>query len=252
LSFSFAASAVYVLNDLLDLESDRQHPHKRSRPLAAGLVPIPAALVMVPLAIASSIVLAATLLPSLFTTILLLYIGTTTAYSFGLKRIPILDVLVLAGLYTLRVLAGAVATHVPVSPWFLAFSMFFFLSLAFVKRYAELRLASGDGKGQEYLHARGYLVGDLDLLRSVGATSGYLAIAVLALYINSPEVHVLYRQPAALWLIGPLLLYWVTRVWLLAHRGRLYSDPVVFALTDRPSYLLAGLVAVILIVASLT
>jgi hypothetical protein len=130
--------------------------------------------------------------------------------------------------------------------------MFFFLSLAFVKRYAELRLAGGEGEVQDYLLARGYLMGDVDLLRSVGATSGYLAVAVLALYINSPEVHILYRQPAALWLIGPLLLYWVTRVWFLAHRGRVYGDPVVFALTDRPSYVLAGLVAAILIVASLT
>jgi 4-hydroxybenzoate polyprenyltransferase len=250
-AFSLAASAVYVVNDLLDLESDRQHPQKRWRPLAAGRVTIPAAVAMVPLAIGASGVIAITMLPGLFTGILGLYLGATTAYSLFLKRVAILDVLVLAGLYTLRVLAGAVATQVSVSPWFLAFSMFFFLSLAFVKRYAELRRAGGNGEGPAYLLARGYIVGDVDLLRSVGAASGYLAIAVLALYINSPEVHRLYGQPAWLWLIGPLLLYWITRVWFLAHRGRLDGDPVVFALTDVPSYVLAGLVGAILMMAAL-
>jgi 4-hydroxybenzoate polyprenyltransferase len=206
---------------------------------------------MVPAALVLSFVITAAVLPALFGGILVLYLGATTAYSFGLKRIAILDVLVLAGLYTLRVLAGAVAAHVPVSPWFLAFSMFFFLSLAFVKRYAELRLAESEGGGQDYLLARGYLVGDLDLVRSVGATSGYLAVAVFALYISSPEVNVLYRAPGALWLIGPILLYWVTRAWFLAHRGRMHGDPVVFALTDRPSYVMAGLVITVLVVASL-
>jgi len=252
IAFSLVASAVYIVNDLLDLESDRQHPFKRLRPLAAGLMPIPVAFAIVPLAVASGLVIGVTLLPGLFAGILLLYLGSTTAYSCALKRIAILDVLALAGLYTLRVLAGAVATRVPVSPWFLAFSLFFFLSLAFVKRYSELRRAGGEGEVLDYLRARGYVVEDADLLRSVGTTSGYLAVAILALYMNSPEVHVLYRRPGALWLIGPLLLYWVTRVWFLAHRGRLHGDPVVFALTDGPSYVLAGLVGALLIVASLT
>jgi 4-hydroxybenzoate polyprenyltransferase len=252
IAFSLAASAVYIVNDLLDLESDRRHPYKRFRPLAAGSFPIPVAFAIAPLAFVSSVMIAVLLLPVLFAAVLLLYLVMTTVYSFTLKRIPILDVLVLASLYTLRVLAGAVAAHVPVSPWFLAFSMFFFLSLAFVKRYAEVRLAGQEGEVHDYLRARGYLVGDLDLLRTVGTTSGYLAVAVLALYINSPEVHVLYPRPATLWLVGPLLLYWVTRVWFLAHRGRMHGDPVIFALTDRPSYVLAALVAALLVVASLT
>lgn len=128
--------------------------------------------------------------------------------------------------------------------------MFFFLSLAFVKRYAEVQLPRGMGKEQPYLRARAYLVGDADLLRSVGAASGYLAVAVLALYIHGPEVHLLYSQSAVLWLIGPLLLYSVSRVWFLAHRGQLHGDPVVFALTDRPSYALAALVAILLVIAS--
>jgi 4-hydroxybenzoate polyprenyltransferase len=250
-AFSLAASGVYILNDLLDLESDRQHPTKRARPLAAGLLPIPIALATSFVAIASSVGIAGVLLPTLFAGVLLIYLATTMAYSFALKRIAILDVIVLAGLYTIRVIAGAVATDVPASPWFLAFSTFLFLSLAFVKRYGELRLAGNRGGDAGFLEARGYQPGDLDLLRSVGASSGYVAVAVFALYINSGDVHLLYARPAALWLIGPLILYWITRVWLLAHRGRMHSDPVVFAFTDRTSYLIAVLVAILLLVASL-
>jgi 4-hydroxybenzoate polyprenyltransferase len=251
IAFSLAASAVYIVNDLLDLESDRQHPYKRLRPLAAGLVPIPAALAVAPLLLVASVVVSIVFLPALFSGILLIYLGTTTAYSFVLKRIAILDVLVLAGLYTLRVLAGAVAAEVPPSPWFLAFSMFFFLSLAFVKRYSELQVTKDNGEGQRYQPGRAYFGGDIDFFRSVGPASGYLAVAVFALYINSPEVHLLYQRPAVLWLIGPLLLYWITRVWFLAQRGLMHSDPVVFALTDRASYVLAGLVLILLIVGSL-
>jgi 4-hydroxybenzoate polyprenyltransferase len=249
--FCLAASGVYILNDLLDLESDRQHPSKRSRPLAAGVLPIPVALATAFFAIAASLGIALALLPRHFIGILLLYQVTTMAYSFVLKRIAVLDVFVLAGLYTIRVLAGAVAVDVPASPWFLAFSTFLFLSLALVKRYAELRLAEQRGGTEDFLAARGYQHGDLDLLSSVGTASGYVAVAVFALYINSSDVHVLYRQPAALWLIAPLVLYWITRVWLLAHRGQMHSDPVVFAFTDRASYVLAALVAILLMVASL-
>ena len=250
-AFSLAASGVYILNDLLDLESDRQHPTKRSRPLASGLLPIPVAFATALLAIASSVGIASAFLPMLFLGVLLIYQATTMAYSFALKRIAILDVIVLAGLYTIRVLAGAVATDVPVSPWFLAFSTFLFLSLAFVKRYGELRLAGNRGGDAGFLEGRGYQPGDLDLLRSVGASSGYVAVAVFALYINSGDVHLLYARPAALWLIGPLILYWITRVWFLAHRGKMHDDPVVFALTDAHSYILAGLIAILLVVASI-
>ncbi len=251
-SFSLAASAVYIVNDLIDLDSDRNHPSKRRRPLAAGSIPIPVAVAFLPIAILASLAIAASLLPWLFTGILALYLVVTTAYTLKLKRIAIVDVLVLAGLYTLRVLAGGAATSVPVSNWFLAFSMFFFLSLAFVKRYAELRLSRGEGEAQDYLQARGYLLEDAQLLGSVGPASGYLAVVVLILYINSPDVLVLYPRPGALWLIGPLLLYWVTRVWFLAHRRQIHGDPVVFALTDRPSYILAAAIVALLIVGSLT
>ncbi|HEU5452631.1 MAG TPA: UbiA family prenyltransferase [Terriglobales bacterium] len=246
-AFDVTASAVYIVNDLLDLDSDRQHPHKRSRPLAAGEVAIPTALMTAGFLLAIGALISATQLPVVFSDLLLLYVLATSAYSLAWKRVPIVDVLVLTGLYTVRVLAGAAATSVPISPWFLAFSMFFFLSLAFVKRYSELRLPDEDGAEKHYLKSRGYVVSDAELIRSVGPTSGYLAVLVLALYINNPDVQVLYSHPAALWLIGPLLLYWLTRVWLLAHRGELHGDPVVFALTDRISYLLAATIGVIVV-----
>ena len=252
LTFCFAASAVYIVNDLLDLDSDRRHPQKRKRPIASGALPISTAVAIVPIGIAVSLFVAVAFLSPLYVVMLLRYLGTTTVYSVYLKRVAILDVLVLAGLYTLRVLAGAIAVDVPVSPWFLAFSMFFFISLAFVKRYAELRLPSDNASAHDYLQARGYFVEDAELLRTLGPTSGYLAVAVLALYMNSPEVLVLYSRPAALWLIGPLLLYWVTRVWFLAHRGQMHGDPVVFALTDRPSYALAAVLGTLLLLAALT
>jgi len=250
-SFCLAASAVYIINDLLDLENDRKHPSKRKRPLAAGLVPIPTALAMAFLSLGLSVAVASVLLPHWFVATLLIYQATTMTYSFGIKRIAILDVFVLAGLYTIRVLAGAVAVDVPASPWFLAFSTFLFLSLAFVKRYGELRMAGNNGSANGFLEARGYQTGDIDLLGSVGASSGYVAVAVFALYINSNDVHLLYQRPALLWLIAPLILYWITRVWFLAHRGKMHDDPVVFALTDRHSYFLAGLITLLLGLATL-
>ena len=249
MAFCLAASAVYLINDLVDLEGDRQHPQKRRRPLAAGLLSIPAALVIAAVAMAGSVALSLALVSGRFAGMLVLYVATTLAYSFWLKRVAVLDVLLLAGLYTLRVVAGAIATDVRVSPWFLAFSLFFFLSLAFLKRYTELTLARSTEQPQRFLSARGYAVDDLDLIRSIGPTSGYLAVAVLALYIASPEVHVLYDEPGILWLVGPVLLYWITRVWLLAHRGQMHGDPVVFALSDRTSWILVGVTGCILLVA---
>jgi 4-hydroxybenzoate polyprenyltransferase len=249
-AFSLVASAMYLVNDLLDLEGDRQHPQKHQRPLACGLLSIPGGLSIASVALVAALAASALLLPVAFLGALMLYAGTTMAYSVAAKRIAIVDVLVLAGLYTLRVVAGAAATDVRISPWFLAFLMFFFLSLAFVKRYTELALAERGDRSPAFLAARGYLPGDLDLVRSVGPASGCLAVAVLALYINSPEVHILYRQPATLWLVCPLLLYWITRVWLIAQRAQMPGDPVVFALRDRTSYVLAGLIGGILVAAT--
>lgn len=250
-AWCLAASGVYLVNDLFDLEADRRHPYKRRRPLASGSLDKRTAAALVPLLLLPGLALAFLLLPTLFGLALLLYLLMTTAYSLFLKRLPIVDVMVLAGLYTLRVLSGGIATDVAVSPWLLAFSMFLFLSLAFVKRYTELR-ASATDEAHGATSRRGYTREDMELLKSFGTASGYLSVLVLALYINqSREVTLLYRSPSALWLIGPCLLYWVTRVWLLAARGRMHEDPVVFTVKDPVSYALGLVIAALIVAASL-
>ena len=247
LAFGLCASAVYLVNDLMDLASDRRHPRKRERPFASGALDLGAGFVLIPGLLLASGLLAATL-PVGFGALLGLYVVITFAYSFGLKRIVMMDVLVLAGLYTLRVLAGAAATAVRPSFWLLAFSMFVFLSLALTKRVSELAdprpVATAASSG------RGYLSSDLDLLRSLGASAGYLSVLVLALYLNSRDVAVLYSSPAALWLLCPVLLYWISRMWLVTMRGQLQEDPVVFALKDRVSWGVCALAALIVAVAT--
>jgi 4-hydroxybenzoate polyprenyltransferase/phosphoserine phosphatase len=239
LAFVACSSSVYIFNDLSDLESDRRHPRKRSRPIAQGTLPIAVAIPLGFGLLAFGFSVAALALPLGFLAILALYWVTSGLYSFWLKRQVMLDVFVLAGLYTLRILAGGVATSVPVSEWLMAFSLFLFTSLAFAKRYAELsRLET---EGADHAHGRGYRTGDLSLLETLGPTSGYLSVLVLALYIHGEHVKQLYSHPWGLWLICPLLLYWVSRVWLLARRGELYEDPVVFAITDRVSRVIAVL-----------
>ncbi len=244
LCFGLCASGVYVLNDLLDLEADRNHPRKRLRPFAAGSLPLSAGLVAAPVLTLAAFGLALALRP-LFALVLLGYYVLTLAYSFGLKRIAMLDTVVLAALYTVRIVAGTVAIGVPLSFWLLAFSMFLFLSLAMVKRYIELR--SLLQRGREKVEGRGYQIDDLALIQSLGAASGYLAVLVLALYINSTASEALYRHPQALWLLCPLLLYWVSRVWLVAHRDAMDDDPVVFALTDRVSRMVLAVCALVVI-----
>lgn len=242
-AFCCAASGAYVLNDLLDRDADRRHRIKRNRPFAANTLSRSFGVVLVPLLFAAALLWSLWLSPK-FLALLGLYVVLTTAYSIYLKQIAVLDVLLLAGLYTLRVLAGVAASHVRFSTWLLAFSMFLFLSLAFLKRYAELsELQGGAGEG---LARRGYLRGDREWLGSMGGASGYLSVLVLALYINSQEVVALYRKPLLLWLICPLLLFWISRMWLLAHRGRIDQDPIVAAVRDPASYAIGALVALIL------
>lgn len=233
-SFSLCASAVYLLNDLLDLDADRRHPSKRFRPFASGDLSLSVGFMMVPLLLVFGLGLAAWLSAS-FLGVVLLYLLLTTAYSCQLKQVALLDVFILASLYTLRLIAGHEATGVRYSTWLLMFSMFIFLSLALVKRYVEV--ASLRQQNQVTTHGRGYFVKDLELIAWLGAGSGYLAVLVLALYVHSPEVRKLYQHPALLLLVCPLLLYWISRVWLIAHRGGMHGDPVVFALKDRASYL---------------
>lgn len=247
-AFSLAASSVYVLNDLLDLPSDRRHATKSSRPFAAGRLSIPVGMLMAVTLVLSSLLISLALRPA-FLGMLLIYLATTTAYSCYLKRKLMIDVLCLAGLYTLRILAGGVATSVVVSHWLLAFSMFFFLSLAFAKRYTELDASRG--AEQERLSGRGYMPIDLELVRTVGPASGYLSVLVLCLYLQSVDVTKIYARPDVLWLLCPILLYWITRVWFLAQRKQLHEDPVLFAIRDKNS-LVCGLVSLcVLIGASL-
>jgi 4-hydroxybenzoate polyprenyltransferase len=246
-AFCCAASSAYALNDILDLDADRRHPTKRHRPFASGAlspafgVALALGLLVVAFAVSWSS------LSSRFLLLLTLYVVLTTMYSLYLKRVPVVDVLLLAGLYTLRVLAGIAATHVRFSTWLLAFSMFLFLSLAFLKRYTEVSaMTERDG---DQVRRRGYLRGDREWLGSMGGASGYLSVLVLALYINSEQVMALYRSPLVLWLACPLLLFWTSRMWLLAHRGRIHDDPIVATVRDPMSYVTGALLALVLYLA---
>ena len=247
-AFCLGASAVYVLNDLIDREADRHHPRKRNRPFASGQLTAVTGMVMIVSLLAGAAGLAALTQRPRFIWMLGLYLALTTAYSLYLKTKLLVDVVLLAGLYTLRIIAGAVAADVPLTFWMLAFSMFLFLSLAFAKRYSELmQVEAGE---QERMRGRGYVVDDLRIIESVGPTCGYLAVMVFALYIDNPMVKQLYPEPRALWLVCPVFLYWVTRLWFLARRRRLVDDPLVFALTDRVSWGCGILAAVIVTAAS--
>jgi len=240
IAFGLCASAVYLANDLLDLESDRRHPRKRFRPFASGSLSIQAAAVIVPILLAASFYMSLHV-GKVFTVLLLIYFLLTCSYSLWLKRFALVDCLLLAGLYTLRVIAGAAAAAIALSFWLLTFSVFIFLSLAFVKRYAELctQMEAGSSK----VHGRGYAVSDASLIQALGIGSGYAAVLVLALYLQGETVTKLYAFPAAIWLAIPLMLFWISWVWLKAHRGQMHDDPIVFAVKDPASLIVAALIA---------
>ncbi|MFN3889768.1 MAG: UbiA family prenyltransferase [Beijerinckiaceae bacterium] len=231
-AFSLVASSVYLLNDLLDLAADRAHPRKRRRPMASGAVPLKHATLMMGGCLAAGFALA---LPagSHFLAVLLGYTVLTTAYSLRLKRVPVLDICVLAALYTLRIVAGAAATGVTLSVWLLAFSIFIFLSLAAIKRQTEL--IDNLQSGKEKPAGRGYRVGDLPIVEMMAVSAGYVAVLVLALYLNAPTVVALYETPEFLWAVCAVLLYWISRAAMIAHRGEMNDDPIVFAFRDRVS-----------------
>jgi 4-hydroxybenzoate polyprenyltransferase len=247
-AFCLGASAGYVLNDMLDREADRLHPRKRRRPFAAGELSgiqggaLVASLLGVALGLAHFVGLP-------FLALLALYLVTTTAYSLWLKQVLFLDVLVLAALYSLRVFAGAVAAQVAISQWLLGFSLFLFLSLAFVKRFCELRQLGQSAPGAAPVR-RGYRPEDLALIQMLGSCAGYLSVLVLALYISSSDVVRLYATPQLLWAVCPVMLYWLTRIWFLAGRGEVPDDPVLFAATDPQSYAAGALIAVTGVLAS--
>lgn len=243
-SFSLLASAVYLLNDLADLEHDRRHPLKRRRPLAAGEIDAGAALAAITILATASLAIALTL-PLAFLATWATYLVLTTAYSFVLKRVVVLDVVVLAALYTARVVAGATAVTVPLSRWFLAFSVFVFLSLAMLKRLVETRGVAD--RDEQAVAGRGWRVGDLPLLMGFGAGSAVAGALVYCLYITGDEVLRLYEHPDLLWGGLPVLLYWFARLWLLADRGEVHEDPLVFALQDPASWASAALLAAVIV-----
>jgi 4-hydroxybenzoate polyprenyltransferase/phosphoserine phosphatase len=244
--FSLTASATYIVNDLLDIENDRRHLQKRERPFASGdLAPFTGAVLAAALLLLA--ISGARLLPIAFYGWLLLYLASTLAYSTYLKRIALVDVLILSGLYTLRLLAGGAATDVHISKWLSGFAVFLFFSLAIVKRIAELEnLRARDSAPN---NGRGYLITDIEQLRSFGTSSAFAAIVIFAIYISGKDVVALYRQPQLLWLIMPLMILWLCRIWLLAARGKLHEDPVVFALTDPMSLLIGAAVAAVALLA---
>jgi 4-hydroxybenzoate polyprenyltransferase len=242
LSFSLVASSTYIVNDLLDLASDRNHATKRRRPFAAGDLTVLAGLCLALLLFAVGILISIPMAAK-FTSWLLIYCVMTLVYSLYCKRVVIVDVIILSALYTLRILAGAAAAKVPISDWMAGFAIFFFFSLALVKRFSELENLRARGAAPS--NGRGYLVHDMEQLRAFGTASAFASIVVFTLYINNSDVRQLYHHPQRLWLLTPLLIWWMSRVWLRASRGQMHEDPVIFALTDRAS-LLAG-VAIFLI-----
>ncbi|PQO23430.1 UbiA family prenyltransferase [Rhodobacteraceae bacterium WD3A24] len=247
IAFALMASGVYVLNDLLDLGPDRAHPRKRARPFASGALPLSHGTVMAPALLLAGLAVSAALGRD-FLLVMLGYFLATTAYSLWLKRRMIIDICVLAGLYTLRIAAGGAATGTALSVWLLAFSIFFFFALAAVKRQAELVDASR--RGLVNTNGRGYEVSDLPLVAQMATASGYVSVLVMALYLNAPEVQARYSQPWILWGVGLILLYWISRIVMIAHRGAMHDDPVVFAAKDRVSRISLILIAVFVIGAS--
>ncbi len=242
-AFCLCASGVYVVNDILDIPADRRHPRKQVRPFASGALTIPQGVVMAACATLLALALAAYAVSATAAVIVAAYAGTSFLYSARVKKEPIADVFILSGLYVLRVVAGGIAAGIVLSSWLLAFAMFFFLSLAFLKRYSELAL-------NDQAPGRGYASGDRPWLLGVGLTSGYMAALVLALYVNSPDVTRLYRSPALLWLICPTLLYWLTRLWFRANRGDLVDDPLFEAAREPASYVM-GLAVIAILYASI-
>jgi 4-hydroxybenzoate polyprenyltransferase/phosphoserine phosphatase len=246
LLFSLVASAIYQINDLLDIDADRAHTKKRHRPLAAGLITIPQAIGISVLLLGVAFGIATYVFGMGLTLVLVAYLALTTAYSFRLKAVMTLDVIALACLYTIRIVAGAVAIAVPLSFWLLLFSIFFFLSLGYLKRYTELAAATEPGR---LLKGRGYLDSDLEIVGMSGIAAGMVSILVMALFINDTRATGVYASPSLLWALCLCLLYWINRVWMMARRGQVDGDPVAFAIRDPRSISTGALMAAIFIAA---
>jgi 4-hydroxybenzoate polyprenyltransferase len=240
-AFSLFASSIYVINDLIDLESDRCHPRKCERPFASGALSIRSGIILSACLLFFGLMLGI-LVGLNFTLVLFIYLAVTVAYSVYIKAKLMIDICTLAGLYTLRIIGGAAATDIPISFWLLAFSIFFFLSLAAVKRQAELFDTAARGKLSA--EGRGYRASDISYIENVATASGYVGVLIMALYLNSPNVLNLYSTPAALWGICLVLLYWISRMIMVAHRGGMTDDPIVYAVTDRVSLICLVLIVI--------
>jgi 4-hydroxybenzoate polyprenyltransferase len=249
IAFSLTASAVYIGNDLVDLPHDRQHARKKNRPLASGVISIRSAIAVGIGLLVAAFGVSLVFLPYRFTAMLLGYMLLNMAYSIWLKRIAVLDVMLLSGFYVYRVLIGAVAVQAVISPWLLAFSMFFFLGLGMIKRFADLTLV--DQHEQTTISGRSYSTADIDFIRTAGISSSCVAALVLALYLQSAEVTHLYKRPEVLWLVCPLVLFWNLRAWFIANRGEMADDPILFALRDPASYIAGAITAVLLVLATI-
>jgi 4-hydroxybenzoate polyprenyltransferase len=245
-AFSLCASAVYVLNDLVDREADRQHPTKKYRPLASGGIKPWQGAAAIPILLILAFACAAAVSLK-FTLALLVYLALTTAYSVSLKRKMLVDVVVLAMLYTIRVIAGAIAVSVEMSAWLLAFSMFIFLSLALMKRYSELALLIHQKLPDP--STRNYKLDDLPIVGCLAVASGFNSVTIFALYVSSPAVQQAYATPELLWLACPVLTYWLGRAMILAHRRMMNDDPIVFAIKDGVSRLAGVLIVAIVLLA---
>jgi 4-hydroxybenzoate polyprenyltransferase len=243
-AFSLIASSVYLLNDLLDLEADRQHPEKKSRPLANGDISLFQGIYVAAALLLVGMILAAFTSKSLLI-VLIGYYALTTIYSFKLKKVPVIDAFTLAGLYTWRILSGGVVTGTRLTVWLLGFSVFFFLSLAFAKRSTELKLMISLNRKKAL--GRGYYTDDINMVNMLGVASGMASVVVFTLYMNQPVVTQLYLSPRYLLAVAIVLLFWISRVWFLTERGQMNADPILFAVKDRISYLLLALITATLI-----
>lgn len=241
--FCLIASAVYTFNDLVDADSDAQHPDKRHRPIPSGRLPRNHAIMMLTGLTIVGMTVAILTMPSSAVIWMGVYVALNVIYSLWLRGKVILDVLLLGLFYTLRLILGGAVANVPLSPWLLSFSMFLFMSLAFVKRHAELIIPSD--KKVAASNGRGYQPADASFILTIGSTLGFIAILVFVLYLNSPEIRLLYKQPDRLWLLVPMMIYWISYLWLMAHRGKVHADPVVFMLRDKTSYVTACLACVV-------
>ena len=232
--FSLVASSIYVINDIVDIKSDKKHPYKKNRPLAAGLININQCKYI----ILSLLVFCFFFLIDIdnnFFILIVSYFIISNLYTFFLKKYVIVDLLILSSLYTIRIIGGGFITGISVSIWLLSFSIFFFLSLAAIKRQVEIINFKKNKKVK--IAGRGYIVSDQKIINMISICSGYISILVLVLYINSPQVISLYSSPDILWGVCLIMLFWISRIMLMSSRKKIEDDPIVYAIKDKISYI---------------